>query len=88
MLERALLVAQNESVRPEDLHFQSPSFQKTPVLTSITGTLKEMECAYINHVLRAESGSVERAARRLGIPRSSLYNKMKRFEIPQGTGRS
>ena len=84
-----LLVAQNESVRPEDLHFQSPSFQKTPVLPpASTGTLKEMERAYINHVLRDESGSMERAARRLGIPRSSLYNKMKRFEIPQGTGRS
>ena len=46
-----------------------------------------MERAYINHVLRDEAGSIERAARRLGIPRSSLYNKMKRFEIPHGTGR-
>ena len=46
-----------------------------------------MEKAYINLVLRDECGSIERTARRLGIPRSSLYNKMKRFEIAPGTGR-
>ncbi|MGH9808388.1 MAG: helix-turn-helix domain-containing protein [Terriglobia bacterium] len=46
-----------------------------------------MERAFISDVLLAEAGSIERTARRLGIPRSSLYNKMKRFEIPQGTGR-
>lgn len=47
-----------------------------------------MECAYITHVLQCECGSIERAARRLGIPRSSLYNKMRRFQIAQGTGRT
>jgi DNA-binding NtrC family response regulator len=46
-----------------------------------------MERAYINLVLEDEGGSIDRSARRLGIPRSSLYNKMKRFEIPHGTGR-
>jgi DNA-binding NtrC family response regulator len=56
-------------------------------LGGLSGTLKQMERAYIHHVLHDEGGSIERASRRLGIPRSSLYNKMKRFEIPQGTGR-
>jgi transcriptional regulator of acetoin/glycerol metabolism len=32
-------------------------------------------------VLREEHGRVEAAARRLGIPRSSLYQKLKRFGI-------
>ena len=50
-------------------------------------TMYKFRSMHINHVLHDEGGSIERAARRLGIPRSSLYNKMKRFEIPPGTGR-
>ncbi|MGC2108155.1 MAG: sugar transferase [Candidatus Korobacteraceae bacterium] len=50
-------------------------------------TMYKFRSMYINHVLHDEAGSIERTARRLGIPRSSLYNKMKRFEIPPGTGR-
>jgi DNA-binding NtrC family response regulator len=84
VLERAALVAGHDTMLPEHLHFQSAS---APELSRPAGTLKQMERAYINHVLHDESGSIERAALRLGIPRSSLYNKMKRFEIPQGTGR-
>ena len=86
VLERALLVAGNGPIRAEHLFLQAPAVDASR-LTVMGGTLKQMECAYIHHVLRDECGSIERAARRLGIPRSSLYNKMRRFEIPQGTGR-
>jgi transcriptional regulator with PAS, ATPase and Fis domain len=86
VLERAVLVAGNGTIRAEHLHLQAPAVDSSH-LTVMGGTLKQMECAYIHHVLHDEAGSIERAARRLGIPRSSLYNKMRRFEIPQGTGR-
>ena len=36
---------------------------------------------HIERVLRQEKGKVEPAARRLGIPRSSLYQKLKQFQI-------
>jgi transcriptional regulator of acetoin/glycerol metabolism len=32
-------------------------------------------------VLKQENGRVDEAARRLGIPRSSLYQKLKRYQI-------
>lgn len=86
VLERAVLVAGNGTIRAEHLHLQAPAVESSR-LTVMAGTLRQMECAYIHHVLHDEGGSIERTARRLGIPRSSLYNKMKRFEIPQGTGR-
>jgi len=38
-------------------------------------------CLAIEGLLREEGGRVEAAARRLGIPRSSLYQKLKRFGI-------
>lgn len=46
-----------------------------------TLTLSEMEGRHIERVLQEERGRVEVAARRLGIPRSSLYQKIKRFGI-------
>jgi len=85
VLERAALVAADGAIRPEHLYLQAPALEVSRM--GMGGTVKQVERAYIHHVLHVEGGSVERAARRLGIPRSSLYNKMKRFEIPQGTGR-
>ncbi len=87
VLERAVLMVENHQVALQHLQFQSSSIHEPHRLSGTTGTLKQMESAYIKHVLHDEAGSIERAARRLGIPRSSLYNKMKRFDIPQGTGR-
>ena len=44
-------------------------------------TLEEMEKHYIEEVLLLEGGRVEAAAKRLGIPRSSLYHKIKQYGI-------
>ena len=44
-------------------------------------TLEQVERRHIERVLAAEQGFVERAALRLGVPRSSLYQKIKRYGI-------
>jgi DNA-binding NtrC family response regulator len=44
-------------------------------------TLEDMERQYIEKVLFLEGGRVEPAARKLGIPRSSLYHKIKQYGI-------
>jgi len=44
-------------------------------------TLLEIEKEHIQAVLAEEKGRIEPAARRLGIHRSSLYNKIKRYDI-------
>jgi transcriptional regulator of acetoin/glycerol metabolism len=46
-------------------------------------TLQQIERQHIAHVLRSENGKVDRAAVRLGIPRSSLYAKIKQYGITQ-----
>ena len=88
VLERAAMMAEREVITPEQLNFHSTTGRERSAAPALEGTLKEMERAYIHHVLQDENGSIERTARRLGIPRSSLYNKMRRYDIPQGTGRS
>jgi DNA-binding NtrC family response regulator len=42
-----------------------------------------LERRYIEQVLREEGGKVDVAALRLGIPRSTLYQKLKRFGLPK-----
>jgi transcriptional regulator of acetoin/glycerol metabolism len=44
-------------------------------------TLKASEIQEISHALQAEGGHVERAAQRLGVPRSSLYQKIRKYGI-------
>ena len=40
-----------------------------------------IERAYIEHVLRAEGGNKTRAAEVLGIDPSTLYRKIKRYDL-------
>ncbi len=54
-----------------------------PVETpSSSRTLEEVERDHIARALIAENGRVKDAARRLGIPRSTLYQKIKNYKLP------
>ena len=44
-------------------------------------TLQQLEIHHITRALRHEGGHVHRAADRLGIPRSTLYEKIKKHGI-------
>jgi DNA-binding NtrC family response regulator len=82
VLERAILLSGKRILEPRDLQFDQ---QVAPGPGWDTGlTIEEMEQTYIRRVLEEEGGRVERAARRLGIPRSSLYHKLKRYQIQAG----
>jgi DNA-binding NtrC family response regulator len=74
VLERAMLVATSPTLRASDLRLNT-SARKTPA--PAVDTLKEVEWLHIQRVLQEEKGSVARASKRLGIPRSSLYQKLK-----------
>ncbi|HET9327268.1 MAG TPA: sigma-54 dependent transcriptional regulator [Candidatus Eisenbacteria bacterium] len=45
-------------------------------------TLAEMERRHIERALEVENGHVERAAKRLGVPRSTLYQRLRQMGIP------
>ncbi|MFZ0708213.1 MAG: sigma-54 dependent transcriptional regulator [Candidatus Korobacteraceae bacterium] len=85
VLQRALLLSEDKIITERELHFFPARFEEAPLASSATDlTLREMEKAHIAKVLAQESGSVQRTAKRLGIPRSSLYNKLNRFGICNG----
>ena len=83
VLERAVLVGQSNPLSVRDLQFQPKhTTQAEPCLQGSSRlTLKEVERMQISEALAEEGGSVERAAKRLGVPRSSLYNKVRRLGI-------
>lgn len=81
VLERAVLLSEQNVLSPKDLHFDSPSTADAAFGDSSL-TLIELEQKHIERVLQEERGQVDQAARRLGIPRSSLYQKIKKYGIP------
>lgn len=85
VLQRALLLAEGNVITERELHFFPARFDEYDVLPEASDlTLREMEKTHIANVLAQEFGSVQRTAKRLGIPRSSLYNKLNRFGISIG----
>ncbi len=88
VLERAAQIAQHSRLTVHDLELQYPAQSAPsgngdgpPAATESHLTLREVEARFIETVLREEDGSIDRAARRLGISRSSLYSKVKNKEV-------
>jgi len=80
VIERAVLLSDQRTISLKDLHFDGHANVSAPFLDSRL-TLVELEKQHIERVLQEEQGRVERAAKRLGIPRSSLYQKIKKHQI-------
>ena len=80
-LERAALHTEGNVVTPQHLVVASPTSGEQVSNDGANLTLLEVERLHISRVLQAERGNVDQAAQRLGIPRSSLYQKIKRHRI-------
>lgn len=80
VIERAVLLSDQKKITLNDLHFDGHARVGTPFLDTRL-TLVELEKQHIERVLNEERGRVEKAAKRLGIPRSSLYQKIKKHQI-------
>ncbi|WLT30176.1 sigma-54 dependent transcriptional regulator [Geothrix sp. PMB-07] len=78
VLERALMGVKSSVIEAEDLDFAvSPGGRQPETSTHLT--LRELERQYVLKVLGEEDGHVGRAAQRLDIPRSTLYQKLKAY---------
>ena len=80
VIERAVLLSEGKSISLKDLNFEGhANVGASPIDSQLT--LLELEKQHIQRVLEEERGRVEKAANRLGIPRSSLYQKIKKHQI-------
>ncbi len=90
VLERALLTAHEPCLGAEHLGLgregSAPDAQTDP-LAGLDCTLAQLERRYVEAVLRRERGQVDRAADRLDLPRSTLYQKIKLYGLSPATFR-
>ncbi len=81
VLERAVLRAEGGEIRARDFRF-GPVLASAPAASGGSGqTLADLERQQIERVLSEERGRVVNAAQRLGIPRSTLYQKIKEYRV-------
>jgi DNA-binding NtrC family response regulator len=84
VIERGILLSDRKLVQAKDLRFEveGPAAAEGALGFGTDMTLEQLEKRYVEHVLREEGGKVDAASKRLGIPRSSLYQKIKKWDIP------
>ncbi len=80
IIERAALLSESDVLGAEDLQIGGP-FNQWLKESHSTMSLQQLEIHHITRALRREGGHVHRAAERLGIPRSTLYEKIKKYAI-------
>ncbi len=85
VLERALLLSRDRELEIADLNFESRVPLAAAGLRWQPGAplaLEEVERRHIVATLEQHGGNVQSTAAALGVPRSSLYQKLQRFGIP------
>jgi len=80
VIQRASLASTDGVLTASDLRF-GPSVPDDVMAPAEEATLESVQVRYIRSTLEAEGWNVERAAQRLGIPRSTLYNKIKTYGL-------
>ncbi|WP_298013656.1 sigma-54 dependent transcriptional regulator [uncultured Castellaniella sp.] len=79
VLERAVLLCNGDTITRRDLRFEPAPVPMGGHATNLT--LQQVERLHIENVLRELGGKVEQASLRLGVPRSTLYQKIKTHGI-------
>jgi len=88
VLERAVLLSGSRLLTERDLHFDVPLPLPQAIGNASTKTLWEIEKEYIELILVRHGGHVEAAAKTLGLPRSTLYHKIKQYSLTRPTSSS
>jgi DNA-binding NtrC family response regulator len=76
-IERAVVVGKSRSIQPQDL----PIFGSTQTKEHQDQSLREIEKEHISSVLEQTNWNIKKSAETLGIDRSTLYHKIKRYGL-------
>jgi DNA-binding NtrC family response regulator len=76
-IERAVVMSKSRDIKPDDLPIFRPEYLAAPH----GNTIKEIEKSHIVHTLDENQWNIAQSAKILGIDRSTLYSKIKRYQI-------
>ncbi len=79
MIERAIVVGNGKEIRVKDLPGQKESN------AIITESLEELEKKHVQNVLNKYDWNISRTAKALQVDRVTLYNKIKKYDLRQGS---
>ena len=82
-VERALVTSRGQVLTEEDFSFLATNGAAKAWTAPAGMTLQEMEKLLIAATLERTDGNIKESASVLGIDRSTLYEKIKRYEIPR-----
>jgi two-component system response regulator HydG len=83
-VERAIVTAKARVLTEDDFGFLSRKMESgANGRIPVNVTLQELERQAIAAAIQRTSGNIKEAAAALGIDRSTLYEKIKRYEIPR-----
>jgi DNA-binding NtrC family response regulator len=82
-VERAMVTSRGRVLTEEDFGFLAQNGASKPWSIPAGMTLQEMEKQLIAATLQRTDGNIKEAAGLLGIDRSTMYEKIKRYEIPR-----
>lgn len=80
VLERAVLLSEQQVLGRKELRFDDATGPEAAAYDTDL-SLRDLERRHIQRVLHQEQGHVESAAKKLGIPRSTLYQKIKQYQL-------
>jgi len=83
-IERAVVVGKTRKIIPQDL----PIFHPEHLDATPDNSLMEIEKAHISRILDDNQWNISKASQVLGIDRSTLYSKIKRYGIQRPSGPS
>ena len=79
VIERAVVIGKKRKIIPADLPFQGVSIPRKPA----AGSLEKAEKGHISEMLGACGWNIARTASLLGINRTTLYKKIKKYGLKQ-----
>jgi two-component system, NtrC family, response regulator HydG len=79
-IERAVIMAESSSLEPDDF-ILTTTRKKQGELDIDTYNLDDIERKIITKVLKQHQGNITKAAKDLGLTRTSLYRRMEKYEL-------
>lgn len=81
-IERAVVIAEKDEIRPEDLPSWIPGCCDIEGDWNLKAAREKAEIEHLLRVLNMVGGSKKKAAEILGLETSTLWKKLKRFKVP------